>query len=251
MLIGFEKQNGSIIEILPIIDTIQTQKQQRKLFFKMLSNSTNIKLKNKDINLSLSIFDNILNKIISDIKANSIYRHSYKKISKFTINDTILINNFFYQINKPLSKNYEMQPLLSSSFTTHTALLLRDFFDGTKISMMIDIESFFINYVLENIKLKNKAKNIYKTNNAIIIDNGIQQTKIYTKWLVINANDITSIKEDIQEAINEINNQNIKQIYLVYPKNQNFTKHIIITSDNLDGRLKLIPYSFRQLAKSA
>ena len=57
-----------------------------------------------------------------------------------------------------------------------------------------------------------------------------------------------NIDEHIKKAVDCIKNSEFKQVYLVYPKNDKFNKHVQVKTEELkvgEYEIKLIPYSLR------
>ena len=72
-------------------------------------------------------------------------------------------------------------------------------------------------------------------------------TKIFTFWQFLDSKKL-EIDEHIKKAVECIENSEFKQVYLVYPKNENFNKHIQIKTQEIvanEYEIKLIPYSLR------
>jgi hypothetical protein len=250
MEIGFEYNNKNVEEFLPSIDNIVTLKQKRKLFFTLYNLSVKKSLKIDKINLNKDIFTNFLSKINNTLGL-SIFNKTEKKIEKFLINDTIKINSFLSHIKSPYLKNIKFtnQKIASSDFELSITKLIDKIYDNSSIYLKQNLQELFINYVMENMKLKNKS-NIYQENRAIYIKNSTSNTKVYPMWKHIDSKNIDNILSDINSAIDEINSSNLTQLYLVYPKNEDFCKHIIVNANIGDKRLKLIPYSFRKIARA-
>lgn len=73
------------------------------------------------------------------------------------------------------------------------------------------------------------------------------KTKIFTFWEFIDS-DKLEVDKHIKKAVDCIKTSEFNQVYLVYPKNENFDRHIQIKCDDLiksDYMIKLIPYSMR------
>lgn len=65
------------------------------------------------------------------------------------------------------------------------------------------------------------------------------------------------INEHIQKAVDCIKESDFKQVYIVYPKNENFEKHIEVKirefEDNISCSgyvVKVIPYSLRSILRN-
>lgn len=128
-------------------------------------------------------------------------------------------------------------------------------FSSLSNEFLFDIENMFLNLVYERAKLVNKSSKIHILKDMILIeesDKQVSSTLIVTsfsKFLKESICDSSVILENFKKASNEFKDIEIKQLYLIYPKHKNFTKHIEIkfnsellsTEDKY--RVKVIPYS--------
>ncbi len=115
-------------------------------------------------------------------------------------------------------------------------------------------ESFF-NFVYE--KIARDTKNRFVTKNCDSIDiepfdsSPVRVIPIHKEIDIKNLN----ITQEIQRAKEIILNNDIPQIYLVYPKHDNFTRHIQIKLQELDDTcseeyiIKVIPYSLNSILR--
>ncbi len=115
-------------------------------------------------------------------------------------------------------------------------------------------ESFF-NFVYE--KIARDTKNRFVTKNCDSIDiepfdsSPVRVIPIHKEIDIENLN----ITQEIQRAKEIILNNDIPQIYLVYPKHDNFTRHIQIKLQELDDTcseeyiIKVIPYSLNSILR--
>jgi len=118
-----------------------------------------------------------------------------------------------------------------------------------------DSQESFFNFVFE--KIARDTKNRFVTKNCDSIDiepfnsSPVRVIPIHKEIDMKNLN----ITQEIQRAKEIILNNNIPQIYLVYPKHDNFTKHIQIKLQELDDTcseeyiIKVIPYSLNSILR--
>lgn len=113
----------------------------------------------------------------------------------------------------------------------------------------------FFNFVYDKISRDTKNRYVCKDENSIDI---IPSNSSAVKVIPINKEiDLSSldIKDELEEAKSIILNGDIPQVYLVYPKNDNFTRHIQIKLKELEHMdeeymIKVIPYSLKSILKS-
>ena len=76
--------------------------------------------------------------------------------------------------------------------------------------------------------------------------------KFITSWKDIEVKK-PNIKDELEDAIKSIKKGEYYQIYLAYPKNNEFTKQILVFVDELKNeeyQIKAIPYSLRSTIKN-
>lgn len=87
----------------------------------------------------------------------------------------------------------------------------------------------------------------------IIIDNGVR-TVIHPVWKHTKTEETLKHRRMVREGVERFKGSDHDQIYLVYPKNDDFKRHIPVQTTGDDKReermLKLIPYSFSFCSKS-
>lgn len=160
------------------------------------------------------------------------------------INSTKIINNYLSR-----GKN----SYISSNSLIPVAKLISICFIQNSFQLLIDKNILFHEFVLDKIKRLHGRKRVIDLGDSICIktDNSIR-VKIYTFWKHIEANS-PNIKNELDNAIKSIKKGEFYQIYLAYPKNDQFTKHIPVYVDELKHReyqIKAIPYSFRSIIKN-
>ena len=134
------------------------------------------------------------------------------------------------------------------------AINLIDYICENELSIYLDGERAFKKFVSDRIIKKNEHKTISVNDDSIDIVNEEHSfvTKIFTFWEFINSKNL-NIDKHIQKAIDCVKGSEFKQIYLVYPKNENFQRHISIRADeaigNSEYQIKLIPYSLRSILR--
>lgn len=113
-------------------------------------------------------------------------------------------------------------------------------------------QSGFLNFVFEKISRNTKNRFVDKVDGSveIVLHNHpcIKVIPIFKKMDKENL----SLDKEIEEASKIINSGEFKYIYFVYPRNDNFDKHIQIKVKSLeavcsDYMVKIIPYSLNDL----
>ena len=196
---------------------------------------------------SLSLQDAFIYKIKSMSPISSIKTHKYKNRSfKLCIKSTKIINNY-------LNANNKNSIVISNNHLLPLAKLISLCFTNNKMQVLIDKHLLFHEFVLKKIKKLHADKTVIDLGNAICIKTkDFVGLKIYTSWKDIIVNK-PNIQDELESAIKSIKKGEYYQIYLAYPKNNDFKKQIPIYVDELKNKeyqIKAIPYSLRSIIKN-
>ena len=165
---------------------------------------------------------------------------------KFCVNSTKIINNYLNQKDKSFIyiSNNKLLPL---------AKLISLCFTNNKMQVLIDKNLLFHEFVLKKIRKLHKDKTVIDLGDSICIKTkDFVGLKIYTSWKDIIVKK-PNIQDELESAIKSIKKGEYYQIYLAYPKNNDFKKQIPIYVDELKNKeyqIKAIPYSLRSIIKN-
>lgn len=179
---------------------------------------------------------------ISFIKTNKTIGKNFK----ICISSTIIINNYLNPTNKKtiFISNKQLLPI---------AKLISICFINNKMQLLIDKHLLFHEFVLKKIKKLHSDKIVIDLGDSICIKSkDFVGLKIYTSWKDIEVKK-PNIKDELESAIKSIKKGEYYQIYLAYPKNNEFTKQIPVYVDELKNeeyQIKAIPYSLRSIIKN-
>ncbi len=169
------------------------------------------------------------------------------EVTKFNlcINSTKIINNY-------TSLKTKKQIIVNSKNLLPAAKLISHCFINNKMQLLIDKNLLFHEFVLEKLKNLHKDKEVKDLGDSISIkQKGVCALKIYTSWKNIQK-DNPNIKNEVNYAIEVINKGEFNQVYLIYPKDNDFTRHIPVYVDELKYKtyqIKAIPYSLRSIIR--
>lgn len=165
---------------------------------------------------------------------------------KFCLDSTKIINNYLNS-----SKNCSI--LISNKNLLPLAKLISICYTNNKLQVLIDKNLLFHEFVLKKIRKLHKDKTVIDLGDSICIKSkDIFGIKIYTSWKDIEVKK-PNIQNELENAIKSIKKGEYYQIYLAYPKNDEFVKHIPIYVDELKNKeyqIKAIPYSLRSIIKN-
>lgn len=132
-------------------------------------------------------------------------------------------------------------------FTTNPKYKIAKIIDilntSSEFGIVFDAEDFFKNFVFDKITCKNKNCKIHLKNSMIIIETDTQKLGVIPHFRGI---DFTraNYDRDIKDATKHENFEDLSDLYLVYPKAENFRRHIEIRSEKFreNFTMKLVPY---------
>ncbi|QDF28264.1 hypothetical protein [Halarcobacter anaerophilus] len=245
--IGFDVNN----EFLPSFDKFQTMVNRRLMFLKLYNQEVpcDMKFSKNEINESKkeTLFNIFAKKILKNLK-HPTYIQSH--ITKIDVELTNKINTFLKKVNKKSGSLYRFSLLNSfEERNISTAAKLICILEECNYSFYLDGEKIFKNFVLNKILRSSENREVSVNLDSIDIksEEYLFKTKIFTFWEFINSENL-KIDKHIQKAVNCIKTSEFNQVYLVYPKNENFNRHIQIKCEDLansEYMIKLIPYSMR------
>lgn len=124
-----------------------------------------------------------------------------------------------------------------------------------RYDLMDDIQNNFVNFVYKKISRNTKNRFVEKDKNSVdILLSNHPCIKVIPIFKSMNKDNL-SLDKEMEEALAIINEGDFKYVYFVYPKNDNFDKHIQIKVNSLDKAcsdymVKIIPYSLDDLIKT-
>jgi len=245
--IGFDLNN----EFLPSFDKFNTIVNRRIMFLKLFNQevSPDLKFTKREIREfeNETLFNIFTKKILKNLKFSIYAQSSLVKVDKESTNK---INKFLKIVGKKDKPLYNFSLLNSyKPLNIYPSLKLINMLDRCNYSFYLDGNKIFKNFVSNKILRSKEDRDVYINPDSIDIksEKYFFKTRIFTFWDFININKL-NIDKHIKKAVDCIKTSEYKQVYLVYPKNENFNKHVQIRSEELQNSeyiIKLIPYSMR------
>ena len=121
-----------------------------------------------------------------------------------------------------------------------------------KYNLMDDLQNNFLNFVHKKISRNTENRFVEKDKNSVdILLSNHPCIKVIPLFKQMDKNELT-INDEIEQAIAIIKNGDFAYVYFVYPKHNNFNKHIEIKVNQLEETcseymVKIIPYSLDDL----
>lgn len=246
--IGFYKNT----EYLPnSFDEFNSKYKLRKLFLNLSNNILG----------SFCFFSKYEQKFLSNIPLNKVFSYKIKSMLPISfvrknklisskrfnvcINSTRIINNYFdYKVS--------LDGFVIQNDLIPVAKLISTCFIQNSFQLLINKNLLFHEYVLRKIRKLHGNSRVIDLGDSICLKKDSVMIKIYTSWKHIETKN-PNIGKELESAIECIKKDEYYQIYLAYPKNENFTKHILVNVKDLkhkEYRIKAVPYSFRSILQN-
>lgn len=251
--IGFTKSNSaSYKEFLPYSEQLTSDRQQRAIFFHMFNAymEEDVRFSKQEMASGLSIESCFKRKIISEIDLSCIkpYTPYMGANIKMDISSSLLIYAYF--THKQISFPFKNKPFLA------VGKLIELIYAPKGLSLLLDLEDMFLHLVYERIKKVNKHADVLLYENYIVIKDKrahIADSLVLPHYKKIDKDklyDDTEFVKQMNTVQETLSRGEIHNIYLVYPKHPNFSKHISIKlpyqiklSED-EYMVKVMPYSF-------
>jgi len=120
--------------------------------------------------------------------------------------------------------------------------LIQLIFNGKDIEMMLDLNEIFTRTIYNRIK-KEENKLVALQSPYINITQNNITTRLLPRWKQVDSKNINRRANHINDGFKQLKDENIDALYLVYPKTDNFKRHISIQNHSQE-QIKMVPYSF-------
>jgi hypothetical protein len=247
--LGFVKD----IEYLASFDKFGDSKSQRRLFLEFFNTQVDKSLKFSKSEVcvlsKMPLKDIFVSKICSMLGIVAVPYSTKPKDLIPNLKFDVEMNTFLADVSIP--KIY-----IKNSMNSRNALKLINLIGGKMLDFRLDAGDAFRQYILNKLLKDQKTRFIEHTHNSIsIIPTHEEPLMIYPFWEMVGKSK-PLIDEHIKKAVDCIKESDFKQVYLVYPKNENFEKHIEVKIREFEENIscsgytvKVIPYSLRSILR--
>ena len=245
MYVGFEYINGKWIERIPSLFGYLKRYQKRALFLTQYNWCTHhnerVSVKNCHNFLVDAFFKTIL-----DMRPKPLAPQG--RIKVFCPASAVLIHLFLNDSPENIQKF-----AISLAFLPKHLMARRIYrlFAKETPGMMFDAKFLFLHFVYEKIAKRNPEKNVYIDGDEILIEhNGERLLSVVPTLKQVHKDNPNCVQNEISKAWGRLADNGTKALYLVFPRNQNFTRHIEVRHSHEEkARVKLVPYIISHLAK--
>lgn len=110
--------------------------------------------------------------------------------------------------------------------------------------LLFNAEDFFTNYVYDKIQKRHKDKNVLFYEDFIVMEfSESERVGIYPSFKHMDTHKPYLADKDIKNAFKILSKYALSKLFIAYPKNSDFTKHIVVEHGMCDTRLTLVPYA--------
>jgi hypothetical protein len=242
MLFGFERINGKWIERIPALFQPFSPKEQRGFFINQYNHCVgeNERIVFKNDFGRFTLFEIFQNNILSKLKTkNALCQNRLKVFDPYSaVLIELFIKGDFDKLHEVIKANASLPKL------TCAAMIFR-LFSSENCGIMFDAKTLFAEFVLRKIACKNPDKDVYFKDGLIVIEkNGECLLSVMLCFKKFDKDKIYLAKEEIDEAWRKVAKGNIKSLYIVFPKNSAFKRHIEVKNPCFaDSLVKLVPYT--------
>lgn len=110
--------------------------------------------------------------------------------------------------------------------------------------LLFDGKDFFCNYVYDKVQKRHKDKSVLFYDDFMIMEfSKEQRVGIFPSFKRMNTYKPYLADEDIRRALRVLNDHALSKLFITYPKNSDFRKHIVVEHQVCKARLTLVPYA--------
>lgn len=250
--VGFEqKSNGQIKEYLPYSEQLSSDREKRIMFFHLFNAyvGEEMHFTKKEMLQGDNIYEVFRNKIEKMLFAPCILP------GKPPVKIRSISGKFSKSVNLFSRGGYKK--VIHPSVSVGEAVKWIDIIKGEEgYRFLADMDDMFLHLVYERAKIVNRENKVLLYDKSILIQNHreeVSDTLLIPTYHMIDKDNLTNeptVYKHMQTVLKTLNQTEIRQIYLVYPKHTMFKKHINVrmphqvSLDEEEYNVKVIPYSF-------
>ncbi|MBE0495825.1 MAG: hypothetical protein IBX45_05405 [Campylobacterales bacterium] len=238
MLVGFEYQDGAWIERTPRMFRHLLRAQRRALFLTQYNwcagEEERVMAKGCHQPLVKTFFDSIHQSFPKPLSPAA-------SCQSFCPRSAALMHAFLRQ---DVHATHRLACSMLAAPSVLTAKRIYRLFAKENPGMVFDASGLFLQFVYEKICKRNPDKNVYIEYDEIIIEEaGERVLSVVPCVKRVDKNNPKCVEEEISRAWKRLAQNGTRAVYLVFPRNQLFTRHIEVRQPYEQcARVKLVPY---------
>lgn len=250
--VGFEqKSNGQIKEYLPYSEQLSSDREKRIMFFHLFNAymGEEMQFTKKEMLQGDNIYEVFRNKIEKMLFAPCI------SPGKPPVKIRSVSGKYSRSVNLFSPEAYKK--VIHPSVSIGEAVKWIGIIKGVEgYRFLADMDDMFLHLVYERAKIVNRENKVLLYDKSILIQNRreeVSDTLLIPTYHMIDKDNLTNeptVYKHMQTVLKTLNQTEIRQIYLVYPKHTMFKKHINVrmshqvSLEEEEYNVKVIPYSF-------
>ncbi len=230
---GYYLSNNRTIETTPSLFSFASLKERRKIFLTLYNSCVDkdLKINSHFADTGLDLHDIFLRKI-ANLMTN--FSGVQCNISK------IILKNYENKNYKDLHAIYPKLPI------NPAAKLIQMIYKNEQVGLNFDGSMLFANYIYDKILTLHKDKNVTFEDGLIIVKKDEEEILgVMPSFKYVRMNKPQDADKEINRAFNILQKRDIKKLFIAFPKNEEFTRHLVVKqySEDEDSKLTLVPYA--------
>ncbi len=229
MNFGYLINEECCIEIAPSLFNFATSHERRKIFITLYNSCIEQNLKINYIKQSKNLHEMFLCKINELIENKNF---SYCPISKK------IIKSYLSQDFKSLKCVYSKLPIHPAA----KLILMIYCHDG----VIFNASMLFANFIYDKMLKLHKDKEVIFENELIVVKKDeCEILGIMPSFKYVKMSKPQEMDNEIARAFDILQNRNIQKLFIAFPKNEEFTRHLVVKqySEDEKAKLTLVPYA--------
>lgn len=225
---------SDIGEITPSIFAKLDKLSGAKIFIALYNVGVEGELK---IPLSYAKFLNF--KEIFEARINFLLREkclNFKLVDCFCLPSNIIINAY-------LNGDFSKIKFVAKEPKMAAAKMIKMLYASGKFELCIDAAQMFCQFVYDKIRLRHQDKEIVLNDGVISVKkDGKNLLSVMPSFKKVSFDDMRNLNDDIDRAVGALG-QECEMVYIVFPRNEEFRRHVEVRHCYARGSIKLVPYT--------
>ncbi len=231
MEFGYTAVDGEVLELTPSTLLYLSKQERRRVFVNFFNSCVDGELKIKSVKSYKNLHEIFTEHIEYLLKSDT---------SSCKISDMI-IKNYTNKNYDFLKQIYPIMPVNKG------AKLINMIYAKDEVGLCFDASMLFSNYIYDKISRLHGTKSVTVEDGLIILKrDGQELLGVIPSFKYVSKPQ--EMGEEIDRAFKILQKRDIKKLFIAFPKNEEFTKHLAVKqySNDEETRLTLVPYAVAQ-----
>ena len=225
---------SDIGEITPNIFAKLDRLSRAKIFIALYNSGVESELK---IPLSYAKFLNF--KEIFEARINFLLRGkclNFKPADRFCFSSNIIINAY-------LKGDFSKIKFIAKEPKMAAAKMIKMLYASGEFELCIDAAQMFCQFVYDKIRLRHQDKEVVLNGGVISVKkDGKNLLSVMPSFKKVSFDDMRNLNDDIDRAVGVLGHE-CEMVYIVFPRNEEFRRHVEVRHCCTRGLIKLVPYT--------